>query len=321
MELLLHLEDRGYPVEYLLSRIRGRRSRLINDWRPLIYDAAPMDYLASARYQGFVRDRSPEGVWRSLLREYRWVYSQMNSQLREIFRPYLLYTELRTIFICLRHLKDEKSGTAEDLLGDGLLSAEIAKILSSSEDLSSAVRGIERAFLQLSERFGGLSTILETEGLRGVEQRLTNTYLAVIVNAGLHPLMKIFFARLIDSRNIMGVYKFLRLEKRTALPLIPGGMVSEAKLRAIAEKGDLFAVNSLVREFSGNRIDTPDPTKVEAALYKGMTRFLKKEGREPFGAGPILDYLWKCSLEVMNLGVLFYGKDLEREAVMAELVQ
>ena len=133
--------------------------------------------------------------------------------------------------------------------------------------------------------------------------------------------MKIFFARLIDSRNIMGVYKFLRLEKRAALTVIPGGLVPETKLRAIAGKGDLFGVNSLVRDFSGIRIDTPDPTKVETALYKGMTRFLKKEGREPFGAGPILDYLWRCSLEVMNLSVLFYGKDLEREAVTTELVQ
>jgi hypothetical protein len=321
MELLLRLEDRGYPVEYLLSRIRGRRSRLINDWRPLIYDAAPMDYLGSARYQGFVRDRSPEGVWRSLLREHRWVYSQMNGGLREVFRPFFLYAELRTIFICLRHLKEQKSGKTEDLLGDSLLSAAIAKILSSSEGLPSAVRGIERAFLQLSGQFVGLTDALEAEGLRGVEQRLTNTYLSIVVDTGLHPLMKIFFARLIDSRNIMGVYKYLRLEKRSALQFIPGGMIPEAKLRSIVEKGDLFGVNSLVREFSGVKIEMPDPTKVETALYKGMTRFLKKEGREPFGAGPILGYLWKCSIEVMNLSVLFYGKELERETVMAELVQ
>jgi vacuolar-type H+-ATPase subunit C/Vma6 len=69
------------------------------------------------------------------------------------------------------------------------------------------------------------------------------------------------------------------------------------------------------------KIDAPDPTKVEIALYKAITIFLKKEGREPFGIGPILDYLWKCSLEVMNLNVLYYGRDLERDVVTAELVQ
>jgi vacuolar-type H+-ATPase subunit C/Vma6 len=321
MELLRHLEDRGYPVEYLLSRIRGRRSRLIADWRPLIYDAAPLDYLASVRYQGFVKERSPEGVWRNLLREYRWVYSQMNGQLRELFQPFFLYAELRTIFICLRHMNDQKAGSVEDLLSESLLSGKIREIFSLSADTRSAVQGLERAFLSLSERFGGLSGVLDAEGLRGVEQRLTNTYLTVIAKSELHPLMRTFFAKLIDSRNIMSVYKYLRLEQGTSPPFITGGTISEARLRAVLDKGDLFGVNSLVRDFSGVKLETPDPTKVEIALYKGITRFLKKEGREPFGAGPILDYLWKCSLEVMNLSVLFYGKDLERDMVTAELVQ
>ena len=35
---------------------------------------------------------------------------------------------------------------------------------------------------------------------------------------------------------------------------------------------------------------------------------------------PILDYLWRCSIEAMNLSVLYHGRDLEREAVTAELV-
>ncbi len=321
MELLQHLEDRGYPVEYLLSRIRGRRSHLITDWRPLIYDAAPLDYLASVRYQGFVRERTPEGLWRSLVKEHRWVYSQMNGQLRDVFAPYLLYAELRTVFICLRHMNDQKPGMAGELLGISLLSGEIKDVLSASADTRSAVEGIERVFLSLSGEFRGLAEAFDGEGLRGVENRMTNTYLAVIVGAGLHPLIKSFFARLIDSRNIMSVYKCMRLERKAPPLLIPGGAISQARLQSALDKEDLFGVRSLVREFSGIKMETPDPTKVEAALYQGVTRYLKKEGREPFGAGPILDYLWKCSLEVMNLGVLFYGKDLEWEAVTAELVR
>ncbi len=320
MEFLRHPEDRGYPVEYLLSRIRGRRSRLVLDWRPLIYEG-PLEYLASARYQGFVRDRTPEGVWRSLLREYRWVYTQMNGSYREIFRSFFLYTELRTIFICLRHLKHEKTGKIADLLRDSLLSGEVANILAQSGDATDAVRGIERAFLTLSGRFGGLAGNLEDGGLRGVEQHLTDTYLAVTAAADLHPIMKTFFARLIDARNIMSAYKYLRLEKRAVPRFIPGGAIPESRLAATIEKGDLLGVVPLVRDISGLKIETPDPTRVETALYKGITRFLKREGREPFGAGPILDYLWKCSLEVMNLSVLLHGRDLEREAVTAELVQ
>ena len=321
MELLLKLEDRGYPTEYLLSRIRGRRSRLITDWRPLIYDAAPLDYLVSPRYQGFARERSPEGVWRCLIREYRWVYSQMNEGLRRIFRPFFFYNELRTLFICLRQLGEKSAGTAAELLNVSLLCDEIKKILLTSVDTADAIGRLERIFKKRSDEFGKLGEVFEAEGLRGLEQRLTNTWLAVTIKDKLHPLMQSFFERMIDSRNIMSVYKVLRLEERTPAPLIPGGVIPLARLEEVAKRGELLAINGLIRDFSGIRIDAPTPTKVELALYQGVTRFLKKEGREPFGAGPILDYLWKCSIEVMNLNILFYAKDLERDLATAELVQ
>jgi hypothetical protein len=34
----------------------------------------------------------------------------------------------------------------------------------------------------------------------------------------------------------------------------------------------------------------------------------------------VLEYLWRCSLEITNLSLLFAGKDLEREELAAELV-
>jgi vacuolar-type H+-ATPase subunit C/Vma6 len=52
-----------------------------------------------------------------------------------------------------------------------------------------------------------------------------------------------------------------------------------------------------------------------------MTRRLQRSGRDPFGVAPILDYLWRCSIEAMNLNVLYHGRDIERDAVAAELVQ
>jgi hypothetical protein len=73
------------------------------------------------------------------------------------------------------------------------------------------------------------------------------------------------------------------------------------QLKDQIEKDDLFAVNALVRQASGITIAAPDPTQVEVALYRGITKYLHKEGRDPLGAELMLDYLWRCSLEVMNL--------------------
>ncbi len=322
MELLLrNPADPGYPVEYLLSRIRGRRSKLVRDWKPLLYDAGLFDATPSSRSNGLLKAGSPEGVWRNLLQEYGWVYGQMNRELREVFGPFFLHSELRTIFICLRHLVEKKAGAVEELLNWSLLSGEMKDVLLSSADVPAAVKGVERLFRSLSSRFAGLSDVLETDGLRGAEQRLTETYLEVTVRTARHPIMKRFFSRVVDARNIMSLYKYLRLDLKTAPSFLPGGSIAEARMKDLVAKDDILAVIPLVRELTGMTIERPDPTAVELALYRGMTKWLKKEGREPFGAGPILDYLWRCSLEAMNLSVLHQARGVEREAVAAELVQ
>ena len=76
-----------------------------------------------------------------------------------------------------------------------------------------------------------------------------------------------------------------------------------------------------MKQASGVSLLDPELTQVEVALYRGVTKFAKSEGRDPLGEGLILDYLWRCSLEVTNLSLLLAGKNLDREAVLAELVQ
>ena len=163
--LLKEGKQRGYPLGYLLSRIRGRRSRLIRDWRSLVYDATPIEFLASTQYQGFVRERSAEGMWRALLLEYGWVFGQMEEEVRKIFAPYFLYTELRTVFICLRYLHGDKTQKAGEILGESLLADSIKNILRDGET-SVAVEKLERQFCRLSPEFAGLAAKYEEKGLR-----------------------------------------------------------------------------------------------------------------------------------------------------------
>ncbi|HUI67279.1 MAG TPA: V-type ATPase subunit [Nitrospirota bacterium] len=320
MDLLVYPEDRGYPTDYLLSRIKGRRGQLIRDWRPLVYDAAPLESLSSSRYRGLISIKSPDAVWRYLVQEYRWVYVQMNGALRRIFYPFFLYTELRTIFICLRHLKEKSAWRTDELLAASLLSEEIKTVLATSADISAAISGIERIFRAVSPNFGGIRGLLDEEGLRGIEQRLTNTYLVHTMGTDLNPLIRDLFSRIIDSRNIMSLFKYQRLNSKAAPVFIPGGSIAVARLQEIIKKDDISAVSNLIRELAGIKADTPNPTLIESSLYKGITQFLRKRGKNPFGAEPIMDYLWRCSIEAMNLGVLFYGKDLERDVITAELV-
>jgi len=321
MHLLYSPRSEGHPVEYLLSRIRGRRARLIRSWSPLIFDMPPQDYLSSPSYQGFVRERTIEGVWRDLLREYRWVYDQMDGRLREIFRPFFAYAELRTMFMGLRYLEGGKKEMLEDTLDASMLSMEFKAAFRTSEDAAAAVAKVGRRLAELSGDFKGLSDAFKAGGLRSVEQMLTNTYLASVLRTSLHPVMRMFFRRVIDSRNILGLYNSLRLKKKDPSVFIAGGSVSVERLRDLLRKEENNAVNALIKRVAGAAATALDVTGVETALYRGTTRHLRKEGKDPLGVGLILDYLWRCSIEITNLSVLLSGKDLEREAVAAELVQ
>lgn len=320
MEPLISIENKGYPTDYLLSRIRGRRSYLITDLKPLLSTTNPLEYLASKRYKGLIIERSAEVIWRYLLKEFRWVYLQMNRELKNLFWPFFMYSELRTLFFCLRYKAGKEDGKIEGLLSFSLLSERIKKILFNSENVISAVGDIENVFLSISDKFKGIKEIFERDGLKEMELRLTNISLEHIINSKLHPLIRDFFMRIIDSRNIIALYKHLRWEIKVAPYFIGGGSISKVRLKEVWDKGDIFGLISMIQGLTGLRIQRPDATRIEGSLYKGITQFLKRKGREPLGIGPILDYLWRCSIEAMNLSILFYGSNIDRETIEAELI-
>lgn len=320
MDLLEHLEERGYPVEYLLSRIRGRRARLIRDWQSLLFDRSSIEAAAASRggLPGAVT--SPDAAWRLLGREYRWVYGQMNRDLRVLFRYFFLYAELRPLCICLRRLQ-AKQPPGDDVLAASLLAPDVKAALRGSDTLSGALAGIEPFFLSLSERFGGLPEVAEQDGIRAVEQQIVLRFLEHAMTAPLAPLIRSFFAMVIDARNIMGLSKYLTLGMHAPPKLIPGGSVDLRRLGAVAANNDLDGLSALLREIAGRDVPVSGGPSVEIALYRSMTRRIRSSGRDPLGAGVILDYLWRCSIEAMNLSLLLQGKDLEAQHLTEELVQ
>jgi len=246
----------------------------------------------------------------------------MNETLREIFRPFFMYSELRILFSCLRHIQNSRrTGIMENILASSLLSEQVRTLLKTAVDISSAAGELENLFSSFSVKFKGLAKIAEAEGTRGLESALTNRYLAYTVQGKLHPLMRSFFVRIIDARNVMSAYKYLRLDERTVPSFIDGGSIIWTRYVNIADRKDISGLISVIKKLTDIRIEKPDAANVENSLYKMITKFLKKQGRQPLGVGLILDYLWRCSLEAMNLSILFHGRDLNRETVMAELMR
>ncbi len=310
MKLLEEGEERGYPLEYLLSRIRGRRASLITDWESLV----------RAESRGKIAVGSADALWRRLLTEYRWVFRQMDKTVRDIFRPFFLYTELRTLFFCLRYRMTDEPVKLEQILLHSLFSIPFKKLLRRKKDILDVMDDLEEVFLPLSREFRGIRKAFLKGGLKGVEEKLTSNYLGYVIQSDLHPLIRVFFIRIIDARNLIALYKYLRWEVEGTPPFAKGGSIPETRLREVREKANIFGVISLIRTLTGLDVGTPDASGIENTLHRGMTRFLRRLGRETSGIGCILDYLWRCSMEARNLGVLFYGEESERESLLAEVV-
>jgi len=245
----------------------------------------------------------------------------MNRHLQELFGPYFVYAELRTIFICLRNLKEMKRAAVREMLSVSLLSEEIRNILTGSADELAAARAMEEKILCLSKHFTGVAEILHQKGLTGFEHELSERYLSVIAGAGIHPILHVFFMRLIDARNLLSLAKLMKLGVSTEHPFIPGGRVDAGLLGEVLDSKNRQGKEKLLREFTGEEVGSTEPVRLEASLYRGITRSLKKGGRDVLSIGPVLEYLWRCSIEAMNLSVLAYGHELERDIVAAELVR
>jgi vacuolar-type H+-ATPase subunit C/Vma6 len=320
-ELLRRSESTGYPADYLLSRLRGRRASFISAWDCLLAASSPLEYLSSGRYGIPVADRTADGVWRHLMKEFGWVYSQMNETLRGVFFSFFLYSELRTIFICLRQAQGRKPEKIERLLSLSLLSEKIKRILRAGEEAAAILREIEPFFTGLSGRFAGIGRLIETEGLQGVERHMTDRHLEYAVRSAPHPSLRAFFSDIIDSRNVLSLYKYLRLSPKATPAFIRGGRVSEERFNGIVGRKDPLSITPLLHELTGTRPAVAAPSDVENALYRNITFHLRKAARDPLGIGVVLEYLWRCSLEARNLSILFHGAGTDRDILSAELIR
>lgn len=320
-EFLERAPDHGFPLDYLLSRLRGRRSRLITDWGILAKSTSPMEQLTPGHYQTVFGISAPDAAWRALMAEYRWGYHQMNGPVRKTFAPFFLYGELRTLFICLRYLRGLMRDRLQEILSVSLLSVAIRDALLRSSDELSAAQGIEKEFLCLSCRFKGLAETLRHAGLNDFEQKLAEIFLSVIITTGLDPFLKAFFLRIIDARNILALAKLLKLGETLEHPFISGGKIDAVMLRDILGRRDIQTADKLVMGFTGEKTSSANLSGLEISMYRGISRWLKKKSRGSPGTGLVLDYLWKCSVEAMNLNILSYGAGLHRDVIAAELVR
>ena len=291
MKLLHERKFEGFPCDYLYARIRCRRAKL--------------DLTGHSS-----RDRSsdPHTVLRS---EFIWIFNQMNRPIRFLLSPVFEYFELRTLVIALRYRAAGDLTAMDRQLQQSLLHSQILKLLGQGEPVAVMIAGLERLLTEEYLYFKGLSEIYLQQGPGGVEQTLIGGCLQRGIACSRSEQVKNFLIYLLDTRNLLALYKHLYWQVPIAPPLLNGGTLEHKDYGKIWVKRDLPGLLLLMGKragLSGN----PEAEGIEEFMLRGLTIDLRRRGRDSLQLGLLLDYLWRCQLTARNRGL--HLSDMELSA-------
>jgi hypothetical protein len=245
----------------------------------------------------------------------------MNKKLRNIFQPYFMYSESNALLICLRYKSGKGNKTEiERLLFFSVLSEKIKDMLVMEIDLASLLALLEKRSGFLPGKFSGLSEIFLKDGLKGLEQHITRTLLEHIISLEIHPVMKLFFISIINSKNLVTLFKHLKWGITTKPVLINGGSIKESSLGKLMHSRETSELVRLIYKQTGLYIKEATASSMENALQKHITRQTKIMERQSSDIGLILNYLWRCSIEAKNLSIMSYGNKIDKTVIKGELV-
>lgn len=306
---LLEPLQRNYPEEYLVSRIRGGRSRLIKDWNVPLYSTDLRGFLREFHY-----DFEDSSFLRPLLKRYRWLYSEMNDRLRDLFWPYFLFYELKTLIICLRYIKAGYREDAESLLKFSLLSIKIKDIVLALNDFDRVVRSLMEYLSGADIRFLEGYEIFHKKGLQEFERFIYNRSLQYLLTFNLQRPINTFITYQIDMRNVLSLYKSIKWEIITPPEFLSGGKLNLKELERILIQRDLNLFSSILRRLTGLSGEN-----IEDILLKGLSSRLRKLSYVD-SIGLILHYLWSFYIELRNLGTILSATGIERPELKEEIL-
>lgn len=301
----------GYPQEYLVSRIRARGAMLLADWKSLLLEPDPFAS-APERYGTPMTEAALDSVWRHMLREYSWVYAQMDAEARIRFGPFFSYAELRTLFSLLRSRAERgKPPKLDKLSGTSLISGEIKDALVSGLPDEEIIRLV-------SERLGIPFEIRKDAGLGRIEAATASSFIAHTVESRRGTLMAEYFSYLADARNIISLYKAQRWNMSETPDFTEGGTISMRLLGSVLDKKEMPGVWELLRKLTGD--DLTEVKDIQTALVSGLLKKASAWRRGVSDDGIILDYLIRSMAEARNLALLLYGRGMDREILSGGMV-
>ena len=307
---LLRKNGTGYPADYVIARIRGRRTRFAADRPALVTQAAR-------------RGTSDEEIWRVVTGEFAWLHRQLTPDWRDAVAPLLALFELKTIVLAIRNTAIDRQLAVRTVLERSLLSDPVRRAVADAPDVRAAVDALVIPLTRLAAPFGELATAYADDQLRGFEDTLMRVYLEQAAAAPLHPAVRAFLVSFIDARNVMVLYKQLRWNMASGDRFIAGGTLAPDVFEGARARRDPAAVDALVTHVTRRhgRGAAGREQALETVLLNSLTTRVDRARRDGDGVAAIVAYLWRVYVQARNLSILHHAGDVDAEAVQRELVQ
>lgn len=227
-----------------------------------------------------------------------WVYKRLNHQLRKRLGPFLDLHAMRGLSFSLRHSLAGETPPAE-ILHNSLLAEPLQRLVTKKADAEATIAQLEATLGNDYPFVNGLTSTYRRQGPGGVEQQLVEGILLHSLTRSKADLLKMTLRYLIDMRNCLMINKLWRWQVSQPPNLTSGGTFAIARLKRIWAAHDGNSLSLLTDRLAGE----PSPaaaTGVEQSLLKGLTRLLRRAGRDPLGLAVVIEYLWVTQLAVHN---------------------
>jgi hypothetical protein len=291
MQLLRPKPESELPREALLARLRSRRARL--------------DTTGSAA-----------GGELKLPSELAWVHARLDRRSRSKLTPYLEGLAMRELLLTLRY-RLVKEPLPQGSTTEPLLNPALVTLLQDDTDPALLTAVLEQHLVGDYPFAAGLQRCHLDQGPGGVEQKLGSGILQHGLARASAPVIAMTLRYQIDMRNLLAVLKHWRWQLKSAPSLLTGGDLDPERLTRVWHNRDLVFMGRMVGQLAGTPPPEIEPRSIERVLLDGLSRRLRRSGRDPLGLGVIIDYLWRCRVALCNRS-LHRGRHGYNDALLLE---
>jgi hypothetical protein len=232
-----------------------------------------------------------------------WIYQRLNKRLRRRLEPFFELLAMRNLTLQLRYLlAGELPAT---ILNNSLLAKPLRQLLANSGENQALIAQLEAALVSDYPFSFGLAVTYREQGPGGVERQLADGMLVDALKRSRNVPLKRTLVYMIDMRNCLMLSRLWRWQVKQPPALTGGGNLDRNNLQRIWARHDSERLTCLAERLTGeslrnSKMDGGVTIGMEQAFLRGLTRLLRRLGRDPLGLAVIIEYLWRVELALHN---------------------